>query len=144
MPLFKDKDQELALVRQENRLTRIEAMTNETRQLVLGGLGLMLTGSYLLVKMPVDSLTSRVDKEIKRTAELEGWRNLHEQQSKDRRLYERLNELEEWKEERQRELTTNDGVTIGRSQMWSIIAAIMVGAGSFVYAMVNLADKFLR
>lgn len=41
----------------EHRLTRIETEVERQSQIVLGGLVLMLIGSFVLVKVPVDKLT---------------------------------------------------------------------------------------
>lgn len=41
----------------EHRLTRIETEVERQSQIVFGGLVLMLLGSFVLVKMPIDRLT---------------------------------------------------------------------------------------
>lgn len=140
MPLFGNTSKE-SLILQENRLTRIESTVQETRMMVLVGLGFMIAGAYSLVKIPIDALTKRVDIANGRTQQLEAWRTLHDQQSLDRRLYERIKELENWRNERDRVLSLQNGITLGRNQMWAVVAGLAVGIGSTIWALVQIFDK---
>lgn len=140
MPVFWNSTQD-SLIRQENRLTKIESTTIETRQMIMGGLGIMLFGAYLLVKNPIDALTKRLDIQNGRVTGLEYSFSSHQQQSKDKNLWGRIEELENWRDTKNKTFWMQDGIALGKSQIIAIFAGLAVGLGSTAWAVVQIFDK---